>query len=217
MGTTVLTGAEKGGSGKTTTAINLAVWLAAEGADVLLLDADPQSTTTKFIERRDELRIEHPELPRVHIAQKHGDVFAAAQDYAKRYEVVIIDAGGRDSRELRTAMLAADILLTPIKASQADLETLPHFNNMIQAARDLNRKLEAFAFLSMAPTNPLIREVEQARELIAEFDQLQLANSIIRDRKVFRDALADGLGVVEMNNSQAKAEIQLLGQEFFLS
>lgn len=215
MGTKVLIGAEKGGSGKSTCALNMAVWLANEGADVLLLDADPQATGSKFIERRDELRIKRPELPRVHIAQKHGDVFAAVQDYAQRYEVVIIDAGGRDSRELRTAMAAADLFLTPIKASQADLETLPHINNMVQGARDLNRKLLAYAFLSMAPSNPLTREVESARELIAEFDQLELASSIIRDRKVYRDALADGLGVVEMTNSQAKAEIQLLGQEFF--
>ncbi|XHO77443.1 hypothetical protein BCC0238_007037 (plasmid) [Burkholderia gladioli] len=61
----------------------------------------------------------------------------------------------------------------------------------------------------------MIREVEDAKELLAEFDQLVLADSVIRDRKIYRDALLSGNGVIELSNSQAKAEIQLLVQEFF--
>jgi chromosome partitioning protein len=67
----------------------------------------------------------------------------------------------------------------------------------------------------MAPSNPAIREVEDARELLSQFDQLELADTVIRDRKVYRDALLAGQGVVELGNSQARAEIQLLAQEFF--
>jgi chromosome partitioning protein len=132
-----------------------------------------------------------------------------------RYQVVIVDAGGRDSRELRTAASVADLMLMPIRASQADLETLPKVNELIGLARGFNPALQAYAVLSMAPTNPVIREVDDARELLAEFDQLKLAETIIRDRKVFRDAMLAGRGVVEMDNGQAKAEIQLLAQEFF--
>jgi chromosome partitioning protein len=67
----------------------------------------------------------------------------------------------------------------------------------------------------MGPSNPLITEVREAQELLVDFTELKLSPSIIRDRKVYRDALLEGKGVVEMNNSQAKAEIQLLGQEIF--
>ncbi|CPH86599.1 Uncharacterised protein [Burkholderia pseudomallei] len=67
----------------------------------------------------------------------------------------------------------------------------------------------------MAPSNPVIREVEDARELLEQFDQLELADTVIRDRKVYRDALLGGQGVIELDNSQARAEIQLLAQEFF--
>ncbi|WP_232484076.1 hypothetical protein [Burkholderia gladioli] len=66
----------------------------------------------------------------------------------------------------------------------------------------------------MAPSNPVIREVEDARELLAQFDQIELADTVIRDRKVYRDALLAGRGVIELDNSQARAEIQLLAQEF---
>lgn len=208
----LLIGGEKGGSGKSTAATNLAVYLAHEGVDVVLVDADPQATSAQFIERRNE---DFPDLPKVHCVQRSGDVAATVRDLTERYQVVIIDAGGRDSRELRSAMVVANILLTPIRASQADLETLPHVNELVSLARSLNPQLEAYALLSMAPANPMIREVAEAKAMIEQFDQLKLADSIIRDRKVYRDALADGKGVVEMQNSQAKTEIQLLGQEFF--
>ncbi len=211
----VLVGAEKGGVGKSTIAVNLAVQLAREGADVVLVDADPQATAAKFAERRSDLRQSRSNLAAVHCVQRTGDVSATVRDLSGRYQVVIIDAGGRDSRELRTSLAVANLFLTPIRASQADLETLPTVNELVGLARGLNPALEAFAVLSMAPTNPSIREVADAKELLADFDQLQLANAVIRDRKVFRDALLEGLGVVEMDNSQAKAEVQLLGQEFF--
>jgi chromosome partitioning protein len=106
-------------------------------------------------------------------------------------------------------------MLTPVRASQADLETLPKVNELIGLAKAFNPALQAYAVLSMAPTNPVIREVDDARELLADFDQLQLADTVIRDRKVYRDALLAGRGVVELDNGQAKAEIQLLAQEFF--
>ncbi|VWC91976.1 ATPase [Burkholderia contaminans] len=204
-------GAEKGGVGKSTIATNVAVQLATEGVDVVILDTDAQATCARFIERRDSAGIE----PRIPCVQRTGDVSATLRDIANRYQVVIVDAGGRDSKELRTALVAAQLLITPTQASQADLETLPKVNELVSLARGLNPDLKAHAVLSRAPSNPMIREVEDAKDLLAEFDELVLADSVIRDRKIYRDALLSGNGVVELANSQAKAEIQLLVQEFF--
>lgn len=207
----LLIGAEKGGVGKSTLASNLAVHLAHEGVDVVLLDTDTQATCARFVERRYETagRLD------LHCVQRTGDVAPALRDLSTRYQVVIVDAGGRDSKELRTAASVANLLLTPVRASQADLETLPKVNELVGLARGFNPGLEAYAVLSMAPSNPVIREVDDARELLADFDQLRLAQTVIRDRKVYRDALLAGRGVVELGNSQAKAEIQLLAQELF--
>jgi chromosome partitioning protein len=207
----VLIAAEKGGVGKSTIASNLAIHLAHQGYDVVLLDTDGQATCARFIERRDEAAIQ----PAVPCVQRTGDVASTLRDLSRRYQIVVVDAGGRDSREMRSAMAVANLLLVPTKASQADLETLPKVNELISLARGLNPELKAAAVLSMAPSNPTIREVEDARELLAEFDQLELADTVVRDRKVYRDALLAGQGVVERDNSQARAEIQLLAQEFF--
>jgi chromosome partitioning protein len=207
----LLVAAEKGGVGKSTIASNLAVYLAHGGVDVVLLDTDGQATAARFVERRDEAGI----TPAVPCVQRTGEVASTLRDLARHYQVVVVDAGGRDSREMRSAMAVASLVLVPTKASQADLETLPKVNELIGLARALNPELKAVAVLSIAPSNPVIREVEDARKLLAEFDQLELADTIIRDRKVYRDALLAGKGVTELDNSQARAEIQLLAQEFF--
>jgi chromosome partitioning protein len=203
----VLVAAEKGGVGKSTIATNIAVHLAHYGVEVVMLDPDGQATSARFVERRDEAGM----LPPLPCVQRTGEVATTLRDLARRYQVVVVDAGGRDSREMRSAMTVANLLLVPTKASQADLETFPK----IGLARGLNPELKAFAVLSMAPSNLLIREVDDARELLAEFEHLKLADTIIRDRKVYRDALLVGQGVVERDNSQARAEIQLLAKEFF--
>jgi len=207
----VTIGAEKGGVGKSTIATNLAVYLSREGVDVVIVDTDTQATCGKFIERRDEAGF----LPSIACVQRTGSVAATLRDLKNRYQVVVVDAGGRDSQELRTAMAVSNLLLVPTRASQADLETLPKVNELVSLARGLNPDLKAVAVLSMAPSNPVITEVAEARELLAQFEELELSGNIIRDRKVYRDALLAGKGVIELDNSQARAEIQLLAQEFF--
>ncbi|RQH00193.1 division plane positioning ATPase MipZ [Paraburkholderia dinghuensis] len=207
----LLIAAEKGGVGKSTIAVNLAVHLGHNGVDAVLLDSDGQATAARFAERRDEARLS----PAVPCIQRNGDVAPTLRDLERRYQVVIVDAGGRDSREMRSAMAVANLLLVPTRASQADLETFPKINELIGLARGVNHELKAVAVLSMAPSNPVIREVEDARELLAGFDQLSLADTVIRERKVYRDALLAGKGVIELDNGQARAEIQLLTQEFF--
>lgn len=201
----ILIGGEKGGTGKSTVATNLAVGLLQRELDVMLLDADPQATAAKWVERRNEKN-----LPTVHSSQKTGDVFRTAKDLAERYDAVIIDAGGRDSKELRTAMVAADLMYIPIKASQADLETLPKVNELIALAKGMNPGLLAKAILSMAPTNPVITEVADAKELLADFDQFGLSAVVIRERKPFRDALLEGKSVLELSDQKAKAEVEAL-------
>lgn len=208
-GRIILLGGEKGGAGKSTTATNLAVYLALEGHDVMLLDADKQATATKWVERRNEAGIK----PTINNAQRLGDIYNTAIDLGQRYQFVIIDAGGRDSKELRTGMVAADLLYIPLKASQADLETLPVMSELVSLSHRMNPTLVPKTLLCMAPTNERISEVRDAQDLLKDFPDLPLSDVVIRERKVYRDALSEGKGVVEMNNSAAKAEIQLLGQE----
>jgi hypothetical protein len=76
----------------------------------------------------------------------------------------------------------------PLKASQPDLETSLHMNELVKLARGMNPTLRASAIISMAPTNPVINEAREAMELLSELHELVLSQAIVRERKVYRDA-----------------------------
>lgn len=207
----ILCGGEKGGTGKSTLATNLAVWLAHQGKDVLLVDTDRQLTASRWIDRRHTLS---EGLPLVHGAEKHGNVFYALHDWARRYDEVVVDAGGRDSEELRTALVAANVVYLPLRTSQPDLETSVHMHELVSLARGLNPTLKARWLLTMAPSGDSEDAAEAAR-VLRDLPSIPLSGVTIRDRKIYRDAMATGHGVSEMLNDKAQAEIDALGHEIY--
>jgi chromosome partitioning protein len=207
----LLLGGEKGGTGKSTIATNLAAWLAVRNSDVILVDTDVQRTAANWVDRRNL----HTEVLAVHCTERRGNVFHALRDLAKRYKEVIVDAGGRDSEELRTALVAAHQIYVPLRASQPDLETSLHMNELVHLARGMNPVLEARVLISMAPTNPSIKETAEAQELLQELPALIRSVVTISERKVYRDAMADGRGVSELDNEKARAEIEALAREIY--
>lgn len=215
MGNIIVVGEEKGGSTKTTTLTNLAAWLAQQGHDVIVLDTDKQATASNFIARRNAAIANGDDLPVIHCAQKTGEIYQTAIDLAHRYEYVLIDVSGRDSAELRQALVAADRLLMPLQASIADIETLGKMDELIKLARPMNPRLTVRAMIARAPNNPSGDEVSDARAFLADFPDIPLMRSLTRDRKIYRTALLEGRGVVEMKDARARAEIQLLAAEFF--
>ncbi len=205
----ILIGSQKGGCGKSTTAVNICAELAKRGNDVVLVDADRQCTAANWAMDRNN----NPELPVVHCVQKYENIRDTLLDLDQRYGFVVVDAAGRDSRELRTGMTAANILVVPFRPSQPDLDTLPRMQEIITQARDLNSTLTVYGLLTMAPTNPVVHEADEAKEYLQDYPEIKLLQTILRDRKVYRDAMSDGLGVIEMDNPKATDEIQSLVEE----
>lgn len=205
----ILIGSQKGGCGKSTTAVNISAALAVNGADVVLVDSDRQSTAAHWANDR----AEKTDLPKVHIIQKYDNIRDTLLDLNNRYQYVIVDAAGRDSRELRTGMTAAHCLIIPFRPSQPDLDTLPIMQQLIIQAKDLNPDLKVYGLITMSPTNPIIQESKQASDYLTDFSEIVLLKSFISDRKIYRDCMSEGLGVIEMNNVKAKLEIKALLQE----
>jgi len=202
----ILIGSQKGGVGKSTISVNLSAALATQGKDVVLVDTDRQSSSSNWAEDRSE----NSKLPIVNCIQKYDNIRASLVDLNSRYEYVIVDAAGRDSRELRTGLVAADIFLMPVRPSQFDLDTIPTMRDMVADVKEeLNPTLKFFAVLSMGPTNPIINESEDAKSFFSEYSDISLLSTIIRERKVYRDSISSGrgMGVVEFDNTKAKLEI----------
>ena len=210
----ILIGGEKGGTGKTTLAVNLAALRALQGRDVLLIDTDIQASDSYRAQRRDEAGTQ----PRVACIQKFGKgLQTEVRDLAKRYQDLIIDAGGRDSLELRAALVIAERVYIPIQPSQFDIWTLGRMDDLVKTAQGFNPELQARVVISRASTNPSVNEVAEARNLLADFEHVQLSSVVIRDRIAYRKAARDGLSVEELKPADPKAveEIQALFQEVF--
>ena len=201
----ILIGSQKGGCGKSTISVNIAVEMMNQGKDVVLVDADRQSTSSNWVLDRDT----NDGTKNIPSVQKYENIRSTLEELNHRYEVVIVDCAGRDSKEFRTGVTIADLLITPFKASQPDLDTLPHLvEKIISPARDFNESLKCYALLTMLPTNPTISEKQEAEDYFYDFKEyFTLMKSSICERKVYRDCMSEGLGVVEMANVKAKKEI----------
>lgn len=210
----VLIGGEKGGTGKSTLTINMAVCRALEKKEVLIVDADQQGTTNLWSSLRNEKSV-MPQIPCIQKQGKqlHKDIISLSD----KYETIIIDAGGRDSVELRSAMLVADKFVTPIRASQTDAWTLDNMESLITQAMIINEELKSFIMINQGPTNPAITEVEDINSLLKQFPSFSIIKTIVRDRISFRHAIKEGLGVKELKLVDKKAvnEITELYKEIF--
>lgn len=211
----LLIGGEKGGTGKTTIATNLAAMRAGAGRDVLLVDTDIQGSASFWVQVRNEKGL----APRVANVQKFGRGLAdELLDLKGRYQDIIIDAGGRDSPELRASLVRADIAVIPVQASQFDLWTLDRMEEMVKLAAEYNPGLVVKILVTRASTNQFVAESRKAAELIDEFNAFSLASTVIKDRIAYRRAAAEGKGVTEITKSdydKAAREIKALYKEIF--
>ena len=210
----ILIGGEKGGTGKTTLATNLAAARAAAQGDVLLVDTDKQGSASFWTAVREEL----DDVPPVSCVQVFDKtVTRQVRDLSERYGDVIVDAGGRDSVELRAAMVVADRLFIPVQASQFDVWTLEQMDELVAHAQAINPDLRATVVINRASPHPKVREAEEAQKLLADFEHLSFGNSVLHDRIAFRRAASNGLSVLEMDpvDAKASAEVQALYQTVY--
>jgi chromosome partitioning protein len=119
---------EKGGTGKSTTAVHTAIALAAMGSRVAALDLDSrQRTMTRYLENRDStMRRLETELPqaRYEVLDDGASLDEALARLSAGADVIVIDTPGRDDPVARAAILKADTLVTPMNDSFVDLDLI---------------------------------------------------------------------------------------------
>ena len=199
-------GGIKGGSGKTTVATNLAIWLSKQEKDILLVDADEQETATDFTAWREET-LSGQEIGYTAIKLTGENVRSQINKLKSKYEHIVIDTGGRDTTSQRAALFASDIFLLPFNPRSFDIWTITKVQNLLVEIRSVKpNELKAFAFLNRA--DPRGSDNNDASEAL-QVDGINFLNHPLGNRKVFSNAAAKGLSIIELNPADEKANLEI--------
>jgi chromosome partitioning protein len=195
---------QKGGAGKTTTAVHLAYWLSQRGT-VRVIDADAQQSSSTWLE---ELN-----LP-CEIINEPDELFDRLPELAQEHDFLIVDGAASFSENTRVILSRADMALIPCKPAGLDMHSTNRVIRLIRQAIDLRGGLpQAALFLNQAKKGTvLLREAKTALSKTG----IKLLDTVIFDRSIITDAPSQGQVVWQMSGTSAKqaaSEYDLLFQE----
>lgn len=190
--------AQKGGTGKTTLAVSLAVAAEQAGHSVLIIDLDPQATACHWSDRREA------DTPLVIDAQPGRLVKALQKAQEGGIDWVLLDTPARSEQSALAAAKVADLVLIPCRPQIYDLETIPNSQEILKLAGDK----PALVILNACPSRGA-RHL-QAIQAIEDMG-MQVCLTLVGHRAAFGDAAALGLTALDYEPSgQAAKEIQLI-------
>jgi chromosome partitioning protein len=197
-GPVIIVGNLKGGSGKSTVAFNLALWLAARGLVPDLVDLDPQKTLSDLIAVREEIGAK----PRL-----RPPAASMAPDADGRW--TLIDFGAADMERMREIVPHADIVLVPVLPSQADIWATQRYLQSMQGKRKPGSRVALFVNRADPPNvSRETRETMAALKAMAGACEGAVVLSPMLGRRVaFCRSLSEGQGVFELKEkSKASKE-----------
>jgi chromosome partitioning protein len=169
---------------------------------VLLIDADTQSSAMAWRAARelDDIQAVSITTPTIHKDLGQFD-----------HDLKIIDAGGRDSKTFRSAVLAADLLLIPCLPSSVDFWAAQDALEILNEARTYRDIQARFVLNQVIQGTKLSVEIVEA---IREFENdAALLKPWLCSRIAYKNAFAEGKGVVEMPDKKAVIEVKYLYAE----
>lgn len=183
---------QKGGTGKTTLALNLAVAAEASGIACVIIDLDPQASAKEWSRSRER---DAPVVISAHASQL-DEVLATAKDNGAA--LCIIDTAPHSERDALAAARAADLILIPCRPTVLDLRAIKSTKDLADLAR-----VPALAVINAAP--PRGHLADEAVEVIKNYG-LEVAPLILTQRAAFVHSLTVGKTVLEYEPSSKAAE-----------
>jgi chromosome partitioning protein len=187
---------QKGGSGKTTIAVHLAVCAERAGLPTLILDLDPQGSATAWLKRRGE---EVPEVMKADPGQLAGLLKRAEEGGAG---LVIIDTAPHSDRAAAVAAQLADLVLIPCRPAAFDVDAISSTLNITKLTN-----VKTAIVLNAIPTRGVYAE-----EVRAGLSEVAIVGPInLYQRAAYFNAVNDGRSVEEYEpKGKAAEEIRAL-------
>jgi len=199
---------QKGGVGKTTLALHLAGEWARRGKRVTLIDADPQGSALDWSQQR--VREGGSRLFGV-VGLARDTLHREAPEIARNVDHVIIDGPPRVAALMRSALLAADLVLIPVQPSPFDGWASAEILSLLAEAKIYRPQLAARFVLNRCGARTII--ARETAETLADHDPPLLA-SRIGQRVIFADTAQTGRLVFEVDeDGPAAREIAALTAE----
>jgi chromosome partitioning protein len=192
----VTVGGQKGGTGKSTIAIELAIHFSKLG-ETLLIDADDQQTSTDF----SNARAENHELEFACVQLRDKAIYTQGNKMQLKYDYIVIDSGGFDSVSQRYAIGMADKYIAVFKPESFALWTTESVETMVDLVG--NQELQKYTLLNNAWNND--RDNDESAEILRDMEGFEFIPHIIKRRKAFCDASAFGISVAERRPKDPKA------------
>lgn len=193
----------KGGVGKSTLAVHLAVWLHDRGKRVALLDTDKQRSSSAWASEAE------PEIT-IRTANTHEEVALYAQELSKGHDFVVADAPGGLEELSRTVLILADLAVFPVLPSILDLRSVAEATKLLKFAQSINggRPEGRLLLNKFRKRDRISHELAEAAPALG----LSVARTTIRDLQAYRNAAQQGTVVTRMGarEKDASAEITQL-------
>lgn len=202
---------QKGGSGKTNTAMTLAAGFARRGLRVLVADGDPQGTASRWYSAAPE--DERFPATVVSLAETRHKIAQALQDHLETFDIIVVDCPpSLDSPVTLSVLFAADVAIAPVVPSASDIWATQKLRQVVEQAQAQNPELKARVLANMVQSTALARRAMGVL-LQTSDDSLSQLETTIGQRTSYREATALGKTVFALQDGRAIEEASRLCEE----